>query len=84
MALGDYKIEHCTHCGRQMKPLAQTLYCPNDCDRIPQLDFSFVDTQPITRLQCPHCASFDVANAKNPWYAKVMICQDCKKTFLAP
>lgn len=27
----------CPDCGAEMKPLAYSVYCPNDCDRIPEL-----------------------------------------------
>jgi len=59
MTFGDYKREKCPHCGAEMKALAQSLYCPNDCDRIPQQELNTRETEPI-RLRCPKCQSPDL------------------------
>ncbi len=51
--------KYCDDCGREMKPLSQSFYCPNDCDRKPQ----HVDpekTEKIAVSMCPKCSSPDV------------------------
>lgn len=42
----------CEDCGREMKPLLTSLYCPNDCDR--------EKSTPKIGSSCPHSESWSV------------------------
>lgn len=75
------KKEFCTQCGKEKKPLLSTLYCPNDCDRIPEnIDPEDEITARIVMLQCPSCNSFDVKPYDN-WLMPSSHCIDCGKVF---
>lgn len=39
----------CPDCGTEMKPLALSMYCPNDCDRKVQAEIETEKTQPYRK-----------------------------------
>ena len=43
----------CPTCGTEMKPLATSVYCPNDCDRVPD---------PIETEKTPEMLFFDIGD----------------------
>lgn len=79
MPLTDGK-QYCPDCGREMKPLSQSFYCPNDCDRKPkEIEAKDEITTPI-RLRCPKCNGPDVVRHNLLfWYG--WKCVDCKHTW---
>lgn len=65
---------YCPDCGREMKALARSIYCPNDCDRAPEfIDFEI--TQPSNIACCPKCKSTDIESFFILFYN--MHCIDC-------
>lgn len=52
----------CAKCGAEMRPLAYTSYCPNDCDRlVPRREPLHVDEDFFIpkRRRCPYCRTLD-------------------------
>lgn len=71
---------YCPDCGREMKPLAQSWFCPNDCDRKPQEIKEEITQKIATSLECPSCKSPDVVR-HNMYFWYGWKCVDCKHTW---
>ena len=71
-------MNSCGVCGREMKPLFSSYFCPNDCDKSDGIPAHKEDetTQPHAKAQCPKCGSHDVKPFAY-FYARAMHCIDC-------
>jgi NMD protein affecting ribosome stability and mRNA decay len=80
MPFADYLRQSCPTCGQEMKPLANTLFCPNDCDRSDGVPLE-IDREITTEIRiCTHCGSPDyVEQSYFGW--KYYKCLDCSRTF---
>lgn len=47
-------VVYCEHCGREMRPLFSSMFCPNDCDR---MDDTPVIISPCCENPGPHFVS---------------------------
>ncbi len=79
MPFNDGK-RYCPDCGREMKPLSQTFFCPNDCDRIPALVLTEITERINTSTDCPKCKSVDTV-AVTTWGWCGYKCLDCAHHF---
>lgn len=76
MPFADYLKKRCPTCSANMRPLANSLFCPNDCDRAPKTFIESEKTEPIRR-KCPKCSSPDIVT-RAFWGGTYHSCVDCK------